>query len=189
MGKYSPVLERTAARMQQITDQLGKEIDPGIFESVVVLNALQFSTQQSCEGHVGRGKPAPWITFTSPEAVALGRDAARLFAQGEQAEKTQEEAAAQLFYKQANHFKRSAEAMHSQDQRRLIEYLAAFYSNYRPAYDRLLVVYSRYPTCSILESQGAASLLGQSLAVQAEKLADYQNEIHLFTAFLKDYYF
>jgi hypothetical protein len=189
MERYSPVLERTAASMQQVTDQLGKGIDPGIFESVVVLNALQFSTQQSCEGHVGRGRPAPWITFTSPEAVTLSRDAARLFAQGEQAEKTQGEVAAQLLYEQANHFKRSAEAVHSQNQRRLIEYLAAFYSDYRPAYDRLLVVYSRHPACSILESQGATSLVGQPLVVQAEKLSDYQDEMHLFTAFLKDYYF
>jgi hypothetical protein len=175
--------------MQQVTDRLGKGIDPGIFESVVVLNALHLSTQQSCEGHVGRGRPAPWITFTSPEAVTLSRDAARLFAQGEQTEKTQGEVAAQLLYDEANHFKRVAEAMHGQDQRRLVEYLAAFYSNYRPAYDRLLVVYTRHPGCSILESQGAASLLSQPLAVQVEKLSDYQDEMRLFTTFLKEHYF
>jgi len=175
--------------MRQVTDQLGKGIDPGIFESVVVLNALKFSTQQSCEGHLDHGKPAPWITIISPDAIGPSREAARLFTRGEKIEEEQGKEAAQLVYAQANRCKRSAEALHSQDQRRLMEYLATFYTSYRPAYDRMLVVYTRMPACSILESLGATALASEPLHIQEQKLKDYQDEIHAFTAFLQERYF
>lgn len=186
MGTKITSLEATAATMQYVTDQLGKGIDPGIFESVVVLNVLHFTTQQSCEGHIGRGKPAPWITFTSPDAVSISREAARLFTQGEQAQETQGEEIAGALYEQANRLRRSAEALHGQDQRRMIAYLAKFYSTYRPAYDRMLIVYTRQPACSILESLGAAALVTEPMFIQERKLLEYLEEMRLFTTFLKE---
>lgn len=47
----------------RVTDKLGKEIDPGILETVAALNVLGIATVQSCEGHVGWGVPYPWIRF------------------------------------------------------------------------------------------------------------------------------
>jgi hypothetical protein len=46
---------------RRITDKLGKTIDPGILETVVVFNLLGMTTLQSCEGHIGWGVPYPWI--------------------------------------------------------------------------------------------------------------------------------
>lgn len=171
--------------MSQITDQLGMGIDPGIFESVVVFNALGFHTQQSCEGHLDHGKPAPWITFVTPEADIPKRQAARLFTQGEQAEHTQSANSSDALYAEANRLRRQAEILHAEDKRRLLKYLAAFYTAYRPPYDRLLVVYERTPACSILESQGASTLIGESSETRASKLREYQEEMRTFTAFLK----
>ena len=42
-------------------DALGLGIDPGIKKMVVVLNLLNFKTQQSCEGHSNWGRPYPWV--------------------------------------------------------------------------------------------------------------------------------
>jgi len=44
-----------------VTDRLGKTIDPGILETVVVFNLLGMTTLQSCEGHSSWGTPYPWI--------------------------------------------------------------------------------------------------------------------------------
>ncbi|WP_158043472.1 hypothetical protein [Skermanella pratensis] len=47
-----------------VRDALGKGVDPGIRETVAVLNLLGFRTRQSCEGHVneqGFGLPSPWV--------------------------------------------------------------------------------------------------------------------------------
>lgn len=47
-------------------DYLGKEIEPGILDSVIYLNGLGFYTTQSCEGHADEeGLPYAWIAFGS----------------------------------------------------------------------------------------------------------------------------
>ncbi len=48
-------------KFKKETDGLGYEIEPGIFDAVVALNALGINTRQSCEGHVDRGRIAPWV--------------------------------------------------------------------------------------------------------------------------------
>ncbi|MFA7315790.1 MAG: hypothetical protein WC059_03255 [Candidatus Paceibacterota bacterium] len=47
--------------VEMITDRLGKRIDSNIKESVVAFSALGFNTSGSCEGHLDRGLPYPWI--------------------------------------------------------------------------------------------------------------------------------
>lgn len=53
--------DEIAAEVDQITDRLGKPIDPGIRETVIGLMASGFDTEQSCEGHLDHGIPAPWV--------------------------------------------------------------------------------------------------------------------------------
>ncbi|RAQ94635.1 hypothetical protein [Thermogemmatispora tikiterensis] len=48
--------------LARLTDALGTPIDPGIVETVVLLNLLGFPTVQSCEGHLDHGPPYPWVT-------------------------------------------------------------------------------------------------------------------------------
>lgn len=54
-----------AGRISRITDKLGMPIDPGIMDTVIVLNLLGIVTVQSCEGHIDHGIAAPWIFFTT----------------------------------------------------------------------------------------------------------------------------
>ncbi len=47
--------------MKRITDGLGMEIEPGIWDTVKFLKAHDFPTYASCEGHIDRGMPYPWV--------------------------------------------------------------------------------------------------------------------------------
>jgi hypothetical protein len=49
-------------------DALGLGIDAGIKDTVIVLNLLGFTTQQSCEGHLNHGRPYPWVSFVIDDA-------------------------------------------------------------------------------------------------------------------------
>lgn len=63
--------EEGCQAVEQFTDRLGLGVDPGIFETVVALNLLRIETVQSCEGHLDRGSPYPWITMVDAERKRL----------------------------------------------------------------------------------------------------------------------
>jgi hypothetical protein len=52
-----------------IVDKLGEPIDNGIKESVIALNAHNFGTMASCEGHLDHGFPYPWVDIGSQIAA------------------------------------------------------------------------------------------------------------------------
>lgn len=53
-------------KVEQAADARGKEIDPGIKDTVVALNAVGVCTEQSCEGHAESGMSAPWVEIGAP---------------------------------------------------------------------------------------------------------------------------
>jgi hypothetical protein len=53
--------KETLHHFSRVTDRLGKKIDAGILETVVVFNMLGITTFASCEGHTDWGLPYPWI--------------------------------------------------------------------------------------------------------------------------------
>lgn len=55
--------QETVKVFSRVTDKLGKNIDDGIFDTVVALNMLGISTIQSCEGHLDWGVPYPWVAI------------------------------------------------------------------------------------------------------------------------------
>jgi len=59
-------LEETRREIDHITDGLNLTIDEGIREAVAVLRALTVATTQSCEGHLDRGSPSPYIDISAP---------------------------------------------------------------------------------------------------------------------------
>lgn len=59
--------QETYERVSTFTDKLSTPIDPGIFETVVMLNLLGLHTFQSCEGHLDHGCPYPWVTILDEE--------------------------------------------------------------------------------------------------------------------------
>ncbi len=62
-------LKAIREKLESTTDSMGMPIDKGVFETIVLLNALGYHTSQSCDGH---GTHAAWISFnTETEAVEL----------------------------------------------------------------------------------------------------------------------
>lgn len=55
------ILQNKLKELGKEADRLGYEIDRGIKETVALLNLLNFPTSASCEGHIDRGIPVPWI--------------------------------------------------------------------------------------------------------------------------------
>lgn len=55
--------EETKAKLLKTTDALGMPIDEGIFDTIVGLNSNGYDTSASCEGHLDRGLPYPWIAM------------------------------------------------------------------------------------------------------------------------------
>ncbi len=60
-------LDKIKKEFELETDRLGKHIEKGILNSVVVFNAMGYSTRQSCEGHIEKTArkemPFAWIDF------------------------------------------------------------------------------------------------------------------------------
>jgi len=57
---------------ESVADRLGKGLDAGVLETVAGLHRRGIATTASCEGHLDRGLPYPWIDF-SPEAARQAR--------------------------------------------------------------------------------------------------------------------
>lgn len=56
--------DRIKVKVDRTCDALKMPIDEGIKETVIVLNALGFKTSGSCEGHLDRALPCPWVMFS-----------------------------------------------------------------------------------------------------------------------------
>lgn len=73
--RITPHIEQRYVEMcthvASLTDTLGTPIDPGIFETVVMLNLVGITTFQSCEGHLDHGAPYPWVTVIDTELSQL----------------------------------------------------------------------------------------------------------------------
>jgi len=48
-------------KVSKYKDTLDQEMDPGIIETVVALHMLGLPTSGSCEGHLDRAMPNPWV--------------------------------------------------------------------------------------------------------------------------------
>ena len=59
--------EQKLLEVDQFRDGMGKGVDPGIRETVAVLQLLSINTTASCEGHLDHGIAAPWIDIESPD--------------------------------------------------------------------------------------------------------------------------
>ena len=166
-------------------------IDAGILETVIVLNILGITTSQSCEGHLDHGRPYPWIMVITPEAVRFSRQSATIFTQAAQQKEQEKSSNEQLqaLYIKANQFRSQAEQLHSIDQQRLLNHLTAFYKVHHTPFDCKLILYTRVPGTSCMESQGATTVIGQPPEIQQRKLIMYQKEMLAFTNFLKNMYF
>jgi len=66
LHKKIALLNKLRKKVDKITDALGMPVDEGIKEAVIMFNAVGLYTSASCEGHLDRGLPAPWIDVEAP---------------------------------------------------------------------------------------------------------------------------
>lgn len=64
--------------LDEVTDALGLPLDSGVKRTVAALRLMGFETSGSCEGHLDRGTPTPWIDLAIPSSMTAARTAARL---------------------------------------------------------------------------------------------------------------
>jgi hypothetical protein len=175
---------------ERVTDALGKRIDPGILETVVVLNALHMHTTASCEGHLDWGTGAPWIDIAAPGVEEEDRNASEATARAREQRQLKmlpEAEIAQLFVT-ARALRRAVNLKHLQVRKTLMQYLTLFYQDRQISYDRRLIVYGLVGEAR-LESQGAGLLPLLTQEERQHKLDEYQGEMMLFTHFLKKQFF
>lgn len=60
-------LERSRQEVEGSTDGLNRTIDEGIREGVAVFRSFGVETTQSCEGHLSRGSPSPYIDIRAAD--------------------------------------------------------------------------------------------------------------------------
>lgn len=71
--------ERIEKDVENWVDATGYDIDEGIKETIIIFNALDMPTSQSCEGHIEGGVSAPWVEISAPnepEERFIGQDIA-----------------------------------------------------------------------------------------------------------------
>lgn len=183
--------DEACQQFRKTTDRLGMPIDDGIFELVVALNLLGVNTRQSCEGHLDHGTFAPWVTFTTPGIDERYKQVAQAMEEAARVRKERKLSleASQEVYAPAHRLREEADAVHALDMCRVIELLARFYAHHFVPYDTTLIVHSRGPGTSVLESQGARLQIIRAPEIRESKLQEYQREMRAFTTFLKEYFF
>lgn len=195
-------------KFQHTIDQRGRGIDPGIFETVVVFQALGLHTVASCEGHLddGRGLLFPYVDIEAP-----GIDAFKEALTTVQLKVTpMEQEIEQLrsvnahrsiihaaysrigpLYNQRKELRQQARMVQCEERTRLIHYLGSFYRDREVPLDRRLMI-------TVKTALGRTRLASQAredfyvaapYSLQKQKLQEAQEEMQALTQFLKTLYF
>lgn len=198
-------------QVEQETDALGAEIDPGIKDTVVALNANGIKTEQSCEGHDGineQGMGAPWVEIDAPgEPDTQFVDQDRVF--GEVAKKhaiTLEEIKrgypnTEAWSEAIEIAKKNGETEEYQQHRaataklreKVVGLLGEFYQDRTPAEDERIIMEDSEGDASFRIHNGGDdykaltkdSLSVEEVTVLAERQSRYRREMDDFSSFLK----
>ncbi len=158
-------LELIARRVDKETDGIGREIDPGIKETVVMFNAFGLKTVQSCEGGPleDHGRQTPWVSF-GPEDPPIKN--------WQKDDKLVEKQWQKTFEMRSKAF----------------VLLNEFYKDRRVAYDQQLIIDDGPEHMRRIENQGMHEFENFSSDEQNVKKKLYKREMEAFTEFLRQKY-
>jgi hypothetical protein len=181
--------QEMAARVDKITDRLGKPVDEGIKETVIILNLLGFPTSMSCEGHAERAVGGPWVDMR-PEGVEALKEKWKQAERACQAAEEKKRSPKEMegFYQTLREARKELETPVLQLAGRLMPYLVEFYQERMVSHDRRLVLHDFFAAFR-LQSHGVFLQGIADVAQREAKLLEYQEEMRAFTAFLKAHYF
>jgi hypothetical protein len=169
----SPVWEKLSQLFTHVVDGIGKEIDSGVIETVVGLNAVGIRTIASCEGHIGRGKPFPWIDISYHQKDKLEQEICQCL------EKDQN----------IHSFLQRRDHLIFAEEQKVANLLHAFYQTHPMVYDRHFITIHLVQGEFRLQPYGGEAQKYRSKLERAEKLQEYQQEMHAFALFLKERFF
>lgn len=204
-------LEKIRREIENIKDRLGRPIDEGIRETVVMFKANGLPTSDSCEGHIERGMPVPYVEVSAPNEPEE-----RFIGQNEAFEKvakkyniTVEEAKTakidEAYWEAIRECSQNEETEEykkwNKENERLLakayKFLEEFYKNRRVEPDIKLQIEEGVGNFRIhnggedyqpvIEEEREFS--EEERKIRAAKLKKYRAEIQEFTKFLKDKYF
>lgn len=168
-------LEEIRKKVNECVDKLGKGIDDGIKESIVMFSAFDINTTASCEGHPdhGTGGPFPFIDVEAKDVWKLDKRLEEIKGNEIEEEKIISE----------------IERKNLEERKKLMPYLDEFYKNRDVPYDKKLIIQSLARGWSRIESQGVGLQKIETDENKKKNLAEFQKEMQEFTKFLKDKYF
>lgn len=181
--------EKMEAEVNEIQDALGKGVEDGIKESIIVMNLLGFKTSGYCEGHLESSERAPWIDFTVEDSTENRKKSEEAF---DEAEKAQQEGASEdvldNLYQTAHRLSDEAQRPLLEKIQELAQYLDIFYEKRQSTFEARLTLRKNTFSCRLI-NQGAMLQKIQVPKTRGERLALYQNEMREFTDFLKSIFF
>lgn len=180
MVKWNEISER----INETTDRLEHPIEEGIKETVVVLNALGFTTSGSCEGHSDHGARAPYVML---DIDGLREALLEIGKLGNQAYEAPPGKERDELYSQFRSMEQEAEKPLIEKGILLGGYLDRFYENRKTSFDERLIIV-REARINLI-NQGAVFQSARDTESVAKHLAEYQQEMKEFTEFLKAEYF
>ena len=153
-------------KVEKITDELGKPVEPGIKETVVMFNAFGLPTTGSCEGHIDSHKEgyspemAPWIEILPQEPE-------------------------QEDWKNDNKLREKVREENKKHLSKIVDLLNEFYKNQEVPDDIKLVI-DHMDYGFKVQSSGLEGLKDPNDKGQQERAIEYKREMEKFTAFLKE---
>lgn len=181
--------KKMTIKVNKITDRLGMPVDKDIKETVIVINLLGFKTSGSCEGHMDHGVAGPWVDIDPKDFIDLSTQIANALSKAEEAEKAKKSDAVvnKLFKNYHSLISKEVQPV-LEEARKFTSYLKEFYSSHKTSYDRMLIIRTMYRFFRI-ESLGVFLQDIADPKTKQQKLGGYQEEMNLFTNFLKDKFF
>jgi hypothetical protein len=181
-------------KFQKQTDGLGKLLDEGIFQTVVVLNCLGINTRQSCEGHLDHGVAGPWVDIIPDDATDQKSGEKRKKA-WEIRDKIDELEKGIIDIKERNSLFEQIYKLESEARKPLLEVesqaqslLEEFYKDRPIKFDSHLVIQD-FGTMGRIQSHGAEIQQIRTSKQKAAHLMEYQDEMADFTKYLIDKFF
>lgn len=160
--------EQKRKEIDEIKDGLDLGIDEHIKEAVTALNVYEFSTNQSCEGHLDKeehGTTFPWVEIYALQPKDWRKS------KGEKKEKLEEEWRIENL----------------QQQKRMMDLFAEFYQDRQTPFDARLTFKNIGAFGGFrIQSFGGEVMKLLPLQEKEDKLKLYRKELDNFTQFLKE---
>jgi len=173
-------------KYSEFGDKLGKGIDKGILETVVVLNALGINTDQSCEGHLKWGTCAPWVDIKAPNTQKLEDELQKYWDEAESlSNRGKSHDVTDKLFSKFHKLRVKLKSTNMAPAQKLLDFLSEFYGDRNSEYKTRLMLSFTPKGLGRLESQGAAFQEVLPIGQRKRNLLVYEKEMHEFTEFLK----